>query len=47
MENTLVSSTIIQHSIEYDLKKMVVNNNSTTATNRKNIWRINLQFYNE
>ena len=34
MENTLVSSTIVQHSIKgvYDLKKIVVNNNSTTAT---------------
>ena len=34
MEKALVSSTIVQHSIKgvYDLKKIVVNNNSTTAT---------------
>ena len=34
MENTLVSSTIVQHSIKgvYDLKKIVVNNISATAT---------------
>ena len=36
MENTLISSTIVQHSIKgvYDLKKIVVNN-STTATQIK------------
>jgi hypothetical protein len=34
MKNTVVSSRIVQHSIKgvYDLKKIVVNNNSTTAT---------------